>query len=92
MRYLVIVALALVFTVAGWLAGVVAFAALCLAYPHYAGEIFHALDVTLGAMLGYDSGKTVSGECATRDSAFCRGLCKFLSWALEPDHCNKQKR
>lgn len=91
MRYLVAVGLLILFAIAAAVSG--PFAILCVPFdPKRAGNIVHAQDVLLAAMIGMSGDKTVSKECAERKCRFCATVCNFLSRWLEPDHCQKQTR
>lgn len=84
MKYMTVVLLYLLFSLASALAGLWG-----LVFFRRIGQVTQAMDRTLAAMLGWDGRSTVSKECDSSDCRFCRVLCRVLNWAFKQHHCGK---
>lgn len=93
MKYITVVALALIFAV-----GAVLSPLAMLLMPWRAGAIFRAQNRLTGvAYLGFDGSRTISATCGTKlasneDCAFCKRLCAVLHEVLEEKHCEKEAK
>lgn len=85
MKYITVIALYFVFSIASALAGLWG-----LVFFWRISAVTQAMDRTLAAMLGYDGHSTVSKECDKSDCRFCRVLCAVLDRILEKGHCGKE--
>lgn len=90
MKYVTVIVLYVVFSIASALAGVWGVLTLLTGDTSRISRICHAMDRVLAAMLGWDGRSTVSKECGTDDCKFCAVLCRILHRLLEPYHCEKE--
>lgn len=90
MKYVTVIVLYVIFSVASALAGVWGVLSLVTGDTSRISRITHAMDRLLAAMLGWDGKSTVSRECGTDDCRFCTVLCRILDKLLEKHHCEKE--
>lgn len=91
MKYVTVLVLYVIFSVAAMLAGVAGIVVgLVRRDLQYTANVMHSMDMLLAALLGWNGRATVSKECGRSTCRFCRVVCAILHRVLERYHCAKE--